>query len=84
MLAHGRIGADYVVGLDEGMHKHFRMIAVSEFMKSQGYASSHTEHTRIPGIWKKLGTLYNLPGLDERVSNRRVAASEVLVVVMCR
>lgn len=44
------------------MHKHFRMIAVSEFLKSQGYA----EHTRIPGIWKKLNTLYNLPGLDER------------------
>ncbi|KAF5856915.1 hypothetical protein ETB97_006533 [Aspergillus alliaceus] len=49
-----------------GMHKHFRMIAISEFMKSQGYAPSHAEHTRIPGIWKKLGTLYNLPALDER------------------
>ncbi|PKX94087.1 uncharacterized protein P174DRAFT_441368 [Aspergillus novofumigatus IBT 16806] len=49
-----------------GMHKHFRMIAISEFMKSQGYAPSNCEHTRIPGIWKKLGTLYNLPALDER------------------
>ncbi|KAE8143221.1 chromatin modification-related protein EAF7-domain-containing protein [Aspergillus pseudotamarii] len=49
-----------------GMHKHFRMIAISEFMKSQGYAPVHAEHTRIPGIWKKLGTLYNLPALDER------------------
>ncbi|KAF9883725.1 hypothetical protein FE257_003017 [Aspergillus nanangensis] len=49
-----------------GMHKHFRMIAISEFMKSQGYAPFHSEHTRIPGIWKKLGTLYNLPALDER------------------
>ena len=49
------------------MHKHFRMIAISEFMKSQGYAPAHAEHTRIPGIWKKLGTLYNLPALDERV-----------------
>ncbi|KAL4809352.1 chromatin modification-related protein EAF7-domain-containing protein [Aspergillus unguis] len=49
-----------------GMHKHFRMVAISEFMKSQGYAPSHAEHTRIPGIWKKLGTLYNLPALDER------------------
>lgn len=53
-----------------GMHKHFRMIAISEFMKSQGYAPSHAEHTRIPGIWKKLGTLYNLPALDERVRDR--------------
>ncbi|OJJ49895.1 hypothetical protein ASPZODRAFT_128454 [Penicilliopsis zonata CBS 506.65] len=42
------------------------MIAISEYMKSQGYAPSHAEHTRIPGIWKKLGTLYNLPALDER------------------
>ncbi|KAE8355020.1 chromatin modification-related protein EAF7-domain-containing protein [Aspergillus coremiiformis] len=49
-----------------GMHKHFRMIAISEFMKSQGYAPAHAEHTRIPGIWKKLGTLYNLPALNER------------------
>ncbi|KAL5342399.1 CT20-domain-containing protein [Aspergillus crustosus] len=49
-----------------GMHKHFRMVAISEYMKSQGYAPSHAEHTRIPGIWEKLGTLYNLPALDER------------------
>ncbi|KAE8148934.1 chromatin modification-related protein EAF7-domain-containing protein [Aspergillus avenaceus] len=49
-----------------GMHKHFRMIAIAEFMKSQGYAPAHAEHTRIPGIWKKLETLYNLPALDER------------------
>ncbi|WEW55901.1 hypothetical protein PRK78_001336 [Emydomyces testavorans] len=47
-----------------GMHKHFRMLAISEHMKSQGYATD--EHTRIPGIWKKLGTLYNLAALDER------------------
>ncbi|KAL3480298.1 chromatin modification-related protein EAF7-domain-containing protein [Aspergillus californicus] len=49
-----------------GIHKHFRMVAISEFMKSQGYAPSDAEHTRIPGIWRKLGTLYNLPALDER------------------
>ncbi|KAJ9285006.1 hypothetical protein DTO027B5_8508 [Paecilomyces variotii] len=49
-----------------GMHKHFRMIAIAEYMRSQGYASPDEPHTRIPGIWKKLGTLYNLPALDER------------------
>lgn len=43
------------------------MIAISEFLKSQGYAPPNAEHTRIPGIWKKLGTLYNLQALDERV-----------------
>lgn len=50
-----------------GIHKHFRMLAISEHLKSQGYATD--DHTRIPGIWKKLGTLYNLPALDERVGN---------------
>ncbi|RAO66068.1 uncharacterized protein BHQ10_002080 [Talaromyces amestolkiae] len=49
-----------------GMHKHFRMLAIAEYMKSQGYAPAEEEHTRIPGIWKKLGSLYNLPALDER------------------
>ncbi|KAL4915553.1 chromatin modification-related protein EAF7-domain-containing protein [Aspergillus aurantiobrunneus] len=59
-----------------GMHKHFRMVAISEFMKSNGYASSHAEHTRIPGIWKKLRTLYNLPALDEREDSLITDASE--------
>ncbi|QKX62337.1 uncharacterized protein TRUGW13939_09496 [Talaromyces rugulosus] len=48
-----------------GIHKHFRMIAISEYMKSQGYAPVNEEHTRIPGIWKKLDSLYNLSALDE-------------------
>ncbi|EEP78794.1 conserved hypothetical protein [Uncinocarpus reesii 1704] len=47
-----------------GMHKHFRMLAISDHMKSQGYATD--QHTRIPGIWAKLGNLYNLAALDER------------------
>lgn len=51
-----------------GLHKHFRMLAISDYLKSQGYAPSTAEHMRIPGIWKKLGTLYNLEALDERVS----------------
>lgn len=52
-----------------GVHKHFRMLAIAEYLKSQGYAPSSAEHMRIPGIWKKLGTLYNLEALDERVSS---------------
>ena len=56
------------------------MIAISEFMKSQGYAPSHAEHTRIPGIWKKLSTLYNLPALDERVS---YDGAECTVCLIC-
>ena len=44
------------------------MLAISDYLKSQGYAPSTAEHMRIPGIWKKLGSLYNLEALDERVS----------------
>lgn len=43
------------------------MLAISEHLKSQGYAPFNADHMRIPGIWKKLGTLYNLEALDERV-----------------
>ncbi|TVY86860.1 Chromatin modification-related protein [Lachnellula willkommii] len=49
-----------------GMHKHFRMIALSEHLRNHGYDPTAEKHTRIPGIWKKLRTLYNLDILDER------------------
>ncbi|KAJ5729056.1 uncharacterized protein N7483_003564 [Penicillium malachiteum] len=49
-----------------GVHKHFRMLAIADFMRSHGYGSATADHLSIPGIWKKLGTLYNLEALDER------------------
>lgn len=49
-----------------GMHKHFRMISISENMRNHGYSSPQNTHTRIPGIWEKLGSLYNLETLDAR------------------
>ncbi|KAI9816211.1 MAG: hypothetical protein M1827_001812 [Pycnora praestabilis] len=52
--------------IPKGMHKHFRMIAISQHMRSHGYTSQEDAHTRIPGIWQKLGALYNLQALDER------------------
>jgi MRG-binding protein len=58
------------------------MLAISEYMKSQGYAPASEEHTRIPGIWRKLGTLYNLPALDERVSHIRLIALIPMVTLM--
>jgi MRG-binding protein len=48
------------------MHKHFRMIAIHNYMIGQGVISSEDEHTSILGLWTKLGSLYNLPILDER------------------
>lgn len=47
-----------------GMHKHFRIIGISELMKNHGVSDTHTN---IEGIWRKLQSLYNLEGLDERV-----------------
>lgn len=48
------------------MHKHFRMISIHSNLRSHGFASPSTPHTRIPGIWNKLHQLYDLNALDER------------------
>jgi len=49
-----------------GMHKHFRMIALSEYLRNHGYDPQNETHTRIPGIWRKLSTMYNMPIIDDR------------------
>ncbi|KUJ17070.1 CT20-domain-containing protein [Mollisia scopiformis] len=49
-----------------GMHKHFRMIALSEHLRNHGYDPTVDQHTRIPGVWEKLRTLYSLDLIDER------------------
>ncbi|TQS36715.1 hypothetical protein Golomagni_02826 [Golovinomyces magnicellulatus] len=52
-----------------GMHKHFRMIAISEYLRNHGYDPTVERHTRIPGIWEKLRTLYNLDHIDYNENN---------------
>ncbi|KAK3987807.1 hypothetical protein QBC44DRAFT_360446 [Cladorrhinum sp. PSN332] len=49
-----------------GMHKHFRMIAISEHLRNHGFHPEKHPHTRIPGIWKKLSEFYSLEAVDER------------------
>jgi hypothetical protein len=49
-----------------GVHKHFRMVALSEHLRNHGYDPRVHAHTRIPGIWAKLRTLYNMDIIDER------------------
>ncbi|KAI4602356.1 hypothetical protein KJ359_009597 [Pestalotiopsis sp. 9143b] len=49
-----------------GMHKHFRMLAISEHLRNHGINPDFETHTKIPGIWAKLRTLYNLEAIDER------------------
>lgn len=50
------------------MHKHFRMIAISEHLRNHGFDPDYHKHTRIPYIWQKLRTFYNLDIIDERES----------------
>ncbi|KIW73696.1 hypothetical protein PV04_01794 [Phialophora macrospora] len=49
-----------------GMHKHFRMIAIRDHLLSTGRIAPEDKHTSTAGIWRKLHTLYDLDGLDER------------------
>lgn len=49
-----------------GMHKHFRMLAISEHLRSHGYDPAVYTHIQIPGIWKKLSEFFNMPVIDER------------------
>ncbi|KAI2625192.1 chromatin modification-related protein EAF7-domain-containing protein [Xylaria nigripes] len=49
-----------------GMHKHFRMIAISEHLRNHGFDPSIETHTRIPGIWLKLRQFFDMDMIDER------------------
>ncbi|KAH6856751.1 chromatin modification-related protein EAF7-domain-containing protein [Chaetomium sp. MPI-CAGE-AT-0009] len=52
-----------------GMHKHFRILAISEHLRNHGFDPDTWPHTRVPGIWAKLGEFYNLEAIDERENN---------------
>ncbi|KAI9794720.1 MAG: hypothetical protein M1833_007377 [Piccolia ochrophora] len=49
-----------------GLHKHFRMLAISQQVKAAPRSFQHEAHTTIPGIWRKLQSLYNLDAINER------------------
>ncbi|KAI1491528.1 chromatin modification-related protein EAF7-domain-containing protein [Biscogniauxia mediterranea] len=48
-----------------GVHKHFRMIAISEHLRNHGFDPDIETHTRMPGIWKQLRLFYNMDAIDE-------------------
>lgn len=50
------------------MHKHFRMVAILDSLRDSGVISAPDEHISPQQVWDKLGELYNLEALDERVS----------------
>ncbi|KAI0111975.1 CT20-domain-containing protein [Daldinia grandis] len=49
-----------------GIHKHFRMISISEHLRNHGFDPDVETHTRIPCIWDKLRLFYNMDAIDER------------------
>ncbi|KAI0459578.1 chromatin modification-related protein EAF7-domain-containing protein [Xylaria acuta] len=49
-----------------GMHKHFRVIAISEHLRNHGFDPDVETHTRIPGIWTKLRQFYEMEMINER------------------
>ena len=42
------------------------MLSISNSLASHGITTQAAPHTNIPGIWKKLNSLYDLAALDER------------------
>lgn len=48
------------------MHRHFRILAISEHLRNHGFDPDLCPHTRIPGIWAKLAEFYDLAAVDER------------------
>jgi len=54
------------------------MIALSEHLRNHGYDPRSEPHTRIPGIWEKLGTLYNLEVIDERENSFDYADGDII------
>ena len=60
--------------LASGMHKNFRMIAIAEALQASGAAEATAPRLKPEHIWEKLGQLYDLETLDERVSQDRATA----------
>ncbi|EOD50490.1 putative ct20 family protein [Neofusicoccum parvum UCRNP2] len=64
-----------------GLHKHVHMVQIASSMSREGFSyqmapgggRDYAPHTRIPGIWKKLGELYDLDALDERENAHALA-----------
>lgn len=53
-----------------GIHKHFRMVSILNSLLTSGTipqpVSDHPHASTAEGVWRKLGSLYDLKSLDER------------------
>lgn len=57
----------------QGIHKHFRMLQIRQFLLDNRYIHPKAPHTSITGLWRKLNTLYDLSALDEREDARQLS-----------
>lgn len=55
-----------------GIHKHFHLMALHQDLLSNGHIHPRNEHTKPPGIWRKLESVYDLEVLDEREDARQL------------
>jgi MRG-binding protein len=49
------------------------MLQIRQYLLSNHYIHSRAPHTSIPGLWRKLHTLYDLEALDEREDARQLS-----------
>ncbi|GIZ36758.1 hypothetical protein CKM354_000022500 [Cercospora kikuchii] len=60
-----------------GIHKHFRLLALHNWLLENNYIHPRNEHTKPKGIRAKLETLYNMDALDAREDARQLPAVEL-------
>ncbi|KAM3423693.1 hypothetical protein BST61_g1105 [Cercospora zeina] len=60
-----------------GIHKHFRLVALHNWLLENNYIHPRNEHTKPKGIRAKLETLYNMNALDAREDARQLPAMEL-------
>jgi MRG-binding protein len=56
-----------------GVHKHFRMLQIRQYLLDNRYINPKAEHTSSRGLWAKLNTLYDLESLDQREDARQLS-----------
>jgi MRG-binding protein len=57
----------------QGIHKHFRMVQIRQYLLDNRYINPRAAHTSSRGLWEKLNSLYDLEALDQREDARQLS-----------